>query len=242
MPRDTIARTRSKPASEAEPSGLDEFKKPENSGRERITKDVPYSSFGAGWSTSKKTPKFRSSRDAKRFEQEIPDDGEEILFKFLEEVPFASYWQHWVKKRPYVCLIDDCPLCEIGHRPKSVDCFNVIALHKVNTTGEVIPEVFLWSLSPAPKKEVEAKAEKPRSSPLNREDLYFTISKKMGKNKIPEFNLEFIKADELEEEYGMPPLTAEAIESLAETSFGEVDLTQVSTRQELEDVVSSLED
>ena len=57
------------------------------------------------------------------------------LVKVLENGPFASYKQHWVKQggnqndKPYTCPeTDDCPLCAMGHRWSKVFVFNVLHL------------------------------------------------------------------------------------------------------------------
>lgn len=55
-----------------------------------------------------------------------------MLIKFLDEEPSLTYYEHWLNeldgKTSFVCLGDDCPLCEIGDDPRYRVCFDVIDL------------------------------------------------------------------------------------------------------------------
>lgn len=50
------------------------------------------------------------------------------MIKFLDDEPFASYYEHGLDGKRYVCLGDDWPLCETGNDPDHRACFNVIDL------------------------------------------------------------------------------------------------------------------
>jgi hypothetical protein len=172
---------------------------------------VSDSSFGSGWSTGKTAPQYKSSKQTDRFT--VSENGEEVLIKFVEESPFLSFFQHWVrqedgKNHPYAHSGDDCPLCGYGNRAKSVDYMNVLQLGE---NGE--PELKLWMISPDPRSAILERANSKRTSPLNREDLYFAVSKRKQTNNTFSYTVDPVKAADLEDEWGVKPLTAEQIAS-----------------------------
>lgn len=222
MPRDTLAPIASDSA------GTDPI---EEFARQRVTKEVADdidTILSSGWSSDKPSPP-RGDRP-ERFT--VPDDGTEVLIKFVEEVPFTSFYQHWIPtdvgKRPFACLVKDCPLCAYVDRPKSVDYFNVIEIHE---DGQ--HELKLWMASPDPSAAIKEKKASKRSSPLNREDLYFLVSKRAGSNGVPSYTVDVIKSGDLGE-IGRAPLTAAEISSYdGKLWTKDVAKNQVKSRDEL---------
>ena len=207
--------------------GLEEF-----APRTRVTKggeeDSPIS---AGWSVDKRPATKRGDRPVRL---QVPDDGEELLIKFLEERPFASFFQHWIKteqgRRAYVCLGKGCPLCARGDTPKSQDWFNVIEMD----SGEGNHQVKLWCCSADPAKAVKDRASKERTSPINRDGLYFAVSKRTGKNGFNTYTLDYVKEDELND-WGVVPLTKEKISEFEEKKYTR-DLVKIPTKADLQEV------
>lgn len=208
--------------------GLEEF-----ASRERVTKEVT-GGIPSGWAGDR--------RPARKTGERPPDfkfkDGEEVLIKFLEDSPFASIFQHWIVtasgRRPYTCLeTNDCPLCDIGDRSKSVDYFNVIQM-----TGEDItdPVLKVWYASPDPSKAIQERARNKRTSPINKDGLYFAISKVKGTNGITSYNVDPVREDELGD-FGVNPLTDEDTSKF--TPHGP-DFIRLNTKQELAAVVRDL--
>lgn len=184
--------------------------------RERVTKEVP-SDFGSGWSAGKNAPQYKSSKNTERFG--VPENGEEVLIRFVEEKPFESFFQHWIrqedgKNHPYAHGGADCPLCAYGNRAKSVDYMNVIQLGE---DGE--PALKLWVITPDPLAAIMEKANSKRSSPLNRDDLYFAVSKRKQANGTFTYSVETVKVADLQEEWGVSPLTAEQIAKVTEELY-----------------------
>jgi len=206
-------------------------------GRQRVTKDSASTSIGSGWASERRQPKVKRPDRPNRLSV---DEGKEVLIKFLEDRPFASYYQHWVpgatanKRKPYTCVIDNCPLCNIGDVPKPVECFNVIEMTET-------PQLLLWQLSADPSKAVKARADSKRTAPLNREDLYFAVSKSTGSNGFATYSVDPVKADELEGDWGLQPLTDEQLAELAKGAYTE-DIAQAQPRHELQEYVDGLED
>lgn len=204
--------------------------------RTRVTKEgTPVA--GSGWS-SDRAPKIRKTGSANKFEYE---EGKETLIKILEDVPFYSMWRHWIlgnggKKRPYTCLINECPLCDIGDTPKPVDYFNIVEL------GEGEPKLFLWECSPSPAKAIKERSEKPRTSPVNRDNLYWAVTKTSNANGVPLTTIDPVKEDELEADWGVKPLTAEQLDKFRADSYTESAIAQSTPRHELVELANSLAD
>ena len=223
MPRDTLAPIAS------DSQGTDPIE--EFAQRERVTKDVSEDLddiLGSGWSSDKAAPKYSSG--PVRFT--VPDDGSEVFIKFVEDKPFTSFFQHWIPtdvgKRPFACLVRDCPLCNRGDRAKSVDYLNVI---QIDTDGQ--HSLKLWMASPDPSAAIKEKMASKRSSPINRDDLYFAVSKRAGSNGVPSYTVDVIKADDLSE-VGITPLSAAELATYNGKLYTrEVAKNQVKSRDEL---------
>lgn len=212
-----------------EPSGLDEFA----SKRQRVTKDTGESEspVSAGWSIDKR-PRVVSGDKPVRFS--VPDDGEEVLVKMLESAPFLSFFQHWYAtkegRRAAVCIGKGCPLCAVGHQPKSSDMFNVIDLRDMSEDGGQ-PILKLWQCSADPAKAIKDMAENKRKSPINKGEFYWAVSKRKGKNNFNTYSFDLVKSDELGD-WGIKPLTNEQINAIAENAYTK-DIVKVPTKQDL---------
>lgn len=238
MPRD-LQRTRPNADIDTDLSGLDEFKsdnKAENR-RERITKEVPdNNAISPGWTIDKKPP--RSNSSVERFT--VPDDGEEVLIKFLDEKPFAPIFQHWLlieggQRRAFTCLGADpetgkslCPLCDHGDKPKSSDWLNVVVL------GDT-PSLKVWYASADPAAAIKDRAATKRTSPLNKDGQYFAVSKKKGKNGFNSYSVDPVKEEELKEDWGINPLTETQIAEFSKNGYGP-ELVKIQTRVELQEI------
>lgn len=163
----------------------------------------------------------------------VPDDGEEVLVKFLEAQPFAAYYQHWVVtdagRRAFTCIgFNDCPICARGEKAKSVDLINLVVL------GET-PELKVWSMSPDPAAAVEERAIGKRTSPLDKAGLYFAISKKKGSNGFFSYSVDAAREDELKDDWGVNPLTDAQLKTFVSQKF-DSSVVRVHTEQELREV------
>lgn len=217
MPRDTIARD-----------------KPRESSGESAT------GISAGWSVDKR-PRVVKGDKPTRFT--VPDDGAEVIIKFLEDRPFAPIFQHWVMtkegRRAYTCLGDECPLCARGDRAKSSDWFNVVVMpnDEIKVTE---PTLMLWYATADPSAAIKERADNRRTSPINKEGLYFAISKRPGKNGFNSYTVDAVKEDELDE-WGITPLTEAELEKFAENAYTAA-LVRQSTKSELLEIANKLED
>ena len=190
---------RVRPAAEDNPGGLDQFR------TERVTKEVDLP-ISPGWASSRRPAR----RESVKFDYfKVPDDGEEILVKFLDDMPFAPLIQHWVMtdkgRRSYTCLEDDtCPMCARGDKPKSSDWLNIVQL------GDT-PSVKVWAASSDPATAIEEFSKGKRTSPINRPKLYAAVSKKKAATGFFTYSLARVEEDELKDDWGVNPLTAEQL-------------------------------
>jgi hypothetical protein len=228
MPREL---TREKPLStdvEVSEDNLDEFR------THRVTKDVE-PSVKPGWSSDVR-PRSTGNTQVDRFA--VPDDGEEILIKFLDETPFAPIFQHWVladggKRRAFTCAGTNsdgesiCPMCKRGDRPKSSDWFNVVEL------GDE-PKLKVWYASADPAGAIKEKSQGKRTSPINKDGLYFAISKKKASTGFNTFTVERVEEDELETDWGVKPLSADQLKKFNSQKY-DGSLVKIHTTVELAD-------
>lgn len=233
MPRDL---TRTKPVDEEHPGGTEEFA----GRRTRATKEVP-NQVQSGWSSDRR-PVVKGDRPT---QFKVPDDGEEVVIAFLQDSPFASFFQHWVKiekgqRKPYKCLeTDDCPLCARGDRPKSQDWFNVAVIVNAEESdkGVELPHIALWYGTADPTEKIKDRADNKRYSPINRDGLYFAVSKRAGKNGFNTYSVDPVKEEELSD-WGVEPLSDVARKELLENMYT-ADLVKVNTKTELQDVADT---
>lgn len=211
---------------ENHPGGLEEFAEER---KERVTKEVE-SPIRPGWSADSKPASTRSASNVARFK--VPDDGEEILIKFLDDCPFAPIFQHWIlvegQRRAFTCLGKECPLCDRGDKPKSSDWFNVVEL------GET-PELKVWYATSDPAAAIRERAESKRTSPINREGLYFAVSKRKASNGFNTYSIDVVKEEELEKDWGVKSLSAEAIKQFQDNAY-DGSLVKIHTKAELSEL------
>lgn len=188
--------TRTRPQLPAEDrDGMDEFTNPSN----RVVKDGPPENLiKRGWAR----PKSQNFEKIPRLS--VPDDGEEIIIKFLEEDSFAPHYVHWINKRPYTCPGETvCPACARGDKVKPQNLMNVVVL------GDK-PELVVWYATADPSTAIERQANS-KKGPLNRDHMYMAVSKHKGTNGIFSYTLEWVREDELKDDWGVRALTPEEI-------------------------------
>lgn len=233
MPRD-LTRVKPELPEDAKSSGLDEFKP-----RERVTKEVSDSGrIAPGWSSDAR-PKVSLSK-IPRFK--VPDDGEEVLVKFLDDMPFAPIFQHWLlvegQRRAYTCIFkapdsegeggQNCPLCDRGDKAKSSDWFNVVLL------GDT-PELQVFYATGDPSAAIKERAEAKRTSPLTKDGLYFAVSKRKASNGFNTYSVDPVKEDELEADWGVKSLTPTQISDFNLNKY-DSSLVKVLTSVELSEI------
>ena|SRR5579862_1358481 len=226
--------TRTKPvlSDEEKEEGLSEFRS------NRVTKEVDLPVKG-GWARRQRPRSANANQLGKDDRLDVPGDGEEVLIKFLDDEPFASYFVHWIMtdngRRPYTCAgFDTCPLCARGDRAKSQDMLNVI------TISADEPKLVVWQASADPAEAIEDMANGKRTSPINKPGLYFAVSKKKGSNGFFSYTLLPVKDSDLEEEWGAKPLSEQQIADFNKKKY-DSSVVRVHTVSELQEASRHLD-
>jgi hypothetical protein len=174
----------------------------------------------------------------------VGDD--EVLVKLLDEDFIITYYQHEFfddfkgekRQKTFVCLGDDCPLCDIGDSPRFYALINV-----VNLANPSKPKLELWYATPNPGgllgDEMDALEE--RDKKINDPAFYYVVSKKKQKNNFYSYSLKQVKSRDLEEDgYGIPLTDAELAEFI-DKAWDE-DVVRINPRKELREIADELSD
>lgn len=180
-----------------------------------------------------------------------PGDNNKVLIKLLEEGPFDTYNQHWIDDMPsgerksYVCRDDeyfgsgkdlDCPLCEIGEGKRTFSLFNI-----VDFSNPRKPEVKVWAASAAVTDQFERASKEPKTTPLNREDVYFEVELQKKNSKSRQWNVVPVKARDLPDDYDLDPLTEDEIEEFEQDMFDDrTAVTKVDSFEDLDKLADDL--
>lgn len=139
----------------------------------------------------------------------------EVLVKFLEPEPFASYGQHWVNQRSYTCGLnaeyERCPLCEVGNPCRYLALFNVVDMDTAENR--------YWEVGPEATKTLMEFHEEERTSPLCKDGLYFTAKRFKKDNGFYGFKIGIVKERDLEDDFGLEPLDDEELEEALNNLF-----------------------
>lgn len=159
---------------------------------------------------------------------------EPVLIKFLEDAPFKTYDQHWIDrpkgKRSFICLGDDCPLCDIlGDKPRPKLAFNVLVL-----SGET-RGLQILTAPPMLGRQLRKVHDDDRKGPLSRE--FWEISRS-GTGPQTIYNLNFVRGRDLQEEWDLD--LAEVKDMVANVEPYEADVIRETPHDELLEVARSV--
>lgn len=149
------------------------------------------SALQSGWDAALKTAK-----SDKKFTTEFRFSEEPQLVKFLDSTPFAVFKQHWIErpgKKSFVCLEDNCPLCDIGDTPRPKAAFSIVNL----SAEEPVVEILLTS--PTLTRQLSGFDQDPKTGPLDR--IYWSMARH-GKGPKTIYNIIPVKARDLAEDWG----------------------------------------
>lgn len=198
---------------------------------------APRRKASAGWDAHKKK---RAQLGTYANEMKCPDDGEQILIKFLDDEPFAVFALHWIQtengRRSHVCIEEGCPLCDkLGDTPKAMAAFNVLVLDEKDE-----PKLFVWSASPGVAQTIEGKA-KAKTGPLTREYYAASRTPKSAKGAV-QYSLDVVKSRDLHDDWGVTPLTDREIDSWEAKCYDEEKYVKVPSKNDLRELVRTLLD
>jgi len=156
------------------------------------------------------------------------------LIKFLEDEPFAIYEQHWVErtkgKRSFVCLGDNCPLCDIlGDKPRGKFSFNVLVLSGETTGVQII------TAAPLLVRQIRKINEDDRKGPLSKE--FWEVSRS-GTGPTTVYTLNVVRSRDLAEEWKLDPDTVQ--ETIASAVPFTAEVIRETPRSEMLEVARSV--
>lgn len=182
---------------------------------------------------------------------QVKDDSEVIVF--LEDDMFHYALRHWIKflddngqqvTRAEWCLqleededddVADCPLCNIGDRPKAVAFFNVVNLAQPG-------KVLVWEASADPTNAIKKEYNKllKRGKHLNDDGVYWVVSREKGRNGFYTYSVDMVLEDELATEWPkLKPIGPTQREALRARMYDE-EYVNLKDRQELLEFADSL--
>lgn len=204
------------------------FKAPSNTGRGRAS-----------------VKRHRETHQSSDFAPRFTVDKDAVLIKVLDEEWFFTYYEHWIqefrgqkRQQSFGCLgEDECPLDEIGDTPAFRALINV-----VDFSDPKDPELKVWYATPNPIDALEEYMDDAKTKPINRDDLYFSVAKKKGKNGFFTYTITPVKERDLEEDWGVEPLTEGELEDFESRKFNEDACVRFNTRRQLQDIADELTD
>jgi hypothetical protein len=194
----------------------------------------------SGWGAADEVKEAIPSSGNFADDLKLPEKGS-VVIKFLEPEPFDSYAEHWVPqkgKQSYTCAGEDCPLCEVGHRPNAKICFNVISLADPDK-----PELKRWRVGVQIGETLKEFADDKRTKPISRDDLYFEVKRSKTANDKTVTTVTPVKARDLDEDFDIEPLSEEEIDEVIEKAGGlydweSTDDTPMSVLEQQADIAS----
>jgi len=171
-------------------------------------------------------------------DSEFPTDfkfsEDSVLIKFLENRPFATYEQHWIDrpkgKRSFVCLGDNCPLCDIlGDQPRGKFAFNVLVL-----TGEN-QGVQIMTAPPTLARLIKKNHDDDRKGPIDKE--FWEVSRQ-GTASTTQYTMIPVRGRDLAEEWKLDADTVQGLVAAAVPYTAEV--IRETPRSEMLEVARSV--
>lgn len=205
------------------------------------------SSTNSGWGGYESRRVVGTGSRADEFKPEIDD---ETVIKILDPEPFDTYLQVWVddapKKEPWNGRKSyysgdnfeegTCPLLAIGYDARTISLINVL-----NLGNPKKPVVEVWAMGVSIADQLQRLSESKRTSPLDREDLYFAVTR-TKKGKRYDTKIESVKAENLEEDFDIEPFTADELEDYLEDRHTDASaVIKIDTLEDLQELADELD-
>lgn len=203
----------------------DDDVRPASKSRRDDDDETPKRTIKRGWGAAEQV---KSSDSA--FAQRLKISEDEILIKFLEEDPYASYRQHWLERsgqKSFTCIadIDDrgCPLCDNGNRPAARFAFNVAAY--IDDEWQVKS----YEVGSRVIDQLKNFHRDERQGPLPK---HYWAVRRTGKGTTSATNHQMVKERDLFDEWKVEPISAEEMKHLMRSAYSE-DIIPVPKRKDL---------
>ena len=232
--RKSSASKRRRPRDDDDDDDDDEDERPRKKSKKRKANNV------GGWGGYHQT-KAKGSNYADRWKP----GKDETLVKFIEDEPFATFNLHWFNeikegKKGFICLEspsldldEECPACDMSHRPSPKALFNVVVFDE---DGD--PELKVLDAGTRLAGQLE-QVHTGKSGPLSKHYWAMTASGTGGQYSA---NVNVVKARDIEEDWGFEPLTKDEIEEFIENAHVLEDVDQIPDRKEFKQVMRDLDD
>lgn len=188
---------------------------------------------GSGWGAYDQKKSSSSS-----FPERYKPTTTEAVLHFVDEAPIAVFSQHWIKrtgKMSWTCVGKErCPLCGTGDKPSDQSIYNVI-----DFTDPDYPELKYWQVGNSYGNEIEKWAKTERTKPLNKLDVYFSISHSDNKTGAKKLSMAPIKARDLEEDWGVVQLTEDEIVEFEEEKYDR-SIVKIDSIKQLKEIASEI--
>jgi hypothetical protein len=158
---------------------------------------------------------------------------------FLEDGPFATvllHWPDWIprgQKPVFTCMGKEngCPLCAVGDQPQARARFNILDLN------DDVPVLTALDAGITLTDELFALAERRGGGLKNQYFGFHTTGSKQSKRTHPRI----LKDRDVEEDFGMKPLTPTEIKVWADKVWDETSIDR-STKAELQKIADQATD
>lgn len=181
----------------------------------------------SGWAGAEA---LKSKKAGINYAQNLKLTEEPILVKFLDDAPYAAYFQHWIERtgqRSFVCIDDTdpkgCPLCEIDNRPAQRFSFNVVLL-----SPDEDPVVKSYDVGPRVLDQLRNFNTDSRQGPLSKH--YWAISR-TGKGTTSATNHQMVRERDLED-FEVEALTESDLKALKRSAYDE-SIIKIPTHKDL---------
>jgi len=168
------------------------------------------------------------------FAQRLKLSEASVVVKFLEDEPYASWRQHWVKRngqQSFTCIADfdpkGCPLCDMGNRPNTKFAFNVVLL-----ASNSAPVLRSYEIGPRAIDQLKNFHVDPRQGPLTKH--YWAISR-TGKDTTSLTNHQLVKERDLEEEWSLAPVNEATLKRISSQAYGP-EIIEIPNRKSLQSI------
>jgi hypothetical protein len=211
-----------------------------NIGKRRNTEEdeesVMPDAVGEGWDAYDQQAS-ESSGFADKFKLPV-GKANEVIIHFVDPGPFAVFNQHWIEregKKSWTCLKTktnpSCPICDrIPSKLSNQSMFNI-----VDFSDPENPLLKVWQVGKGYGDVIKSFSSVAKTRPLNREDLYFSVSRSDNKTGAKTLSMSDIKARDLEEDWGVTALTSEEIAEFEDNKYDK-SIAPTNTPKQLKEI------
>lgn len=155
---------------------------------------------------------------------------EKQIFHFLEDAPSVRFSRHYVGGRYQNCpeslgVLDGtdlkCPLCENGHVPNPAYMINVINVSDSSETDARKWSTRTFTFGKEVHDQLLSFLEEEKYQPIDQEKWYWHVYQVGGGNERKSTKLMPLKARDIEDDYGIIPLSEGELDECANTLYDE---------------------